>query len=485
MLHSLIRQTSCLFLALGLFPQVLPAEALGAIENSSLNGRRIYQQAYVKATTPEAEDFFGEALAFTENTLVVGAPQEDGGTLGTGGADTDNSLPDSGAAYVYVREGGDWRFDAYLKPTVSQMGAEFGAAVAIDGDIIVVGAPGLGGGSSIGNDTGAAFYYFRSQHGWDAKGMLTAFDGQPGDRFGASVAVRSPTVLVGAPTGDGVGPLGSDSGAAYLFAKVGVSSGEPLLGENTEAEDRFGETVAFVGGRAVVGAPGEDSGSSGVGGNPHDNSMTNSGAVYVFRKESTWVQEAYIKASNPDPGDFFGESLAASDLYIVAGTPHEESSASGVDGDQDDNSLDDVGAAYVFGESQGSWTQEAYLKPSNPLQSSDFAYSVAAHGEVVAVGARDANSFFPPGGGVASSGAGYVFQRAGDRWNLVSAVRASNPRANDLFGVSTAIFGDTLVFGATGEDGQPQIPINGSQEDVLPGGRDSGAAYVLTGLFDR
>jgi len=96
-----------------------------------------------------------------------------------------------------------------------------------------------------------------------------------------------------------------------------------------------------------VGAPGEDSSATGVNGNQGDDDATNgSGAVYVFiRRNGRWIQEAYLKSSNTDRSDQFGTSVAISEETIVVGACDEESSATGVDGDQSDDSLSDAGAA--------------------------------------------------------------------------------------------------------------------------------------------
>jgi len=98
-----------------------------------------------------------------------------------------------------------------------------------------------------------------------------------------------------------------------------------------------------------VGAPGEASSASGINGDQSDNGAPYSGAVYVFRRiGATWTQEAYLKASNTDPGDKFGRSVALSGDTLAVGAPGEASSASGIDGDQSDNGKGNSGAAYVF-----------------------------------------------------------------------------------------------------------------------------------------
>jgi len=118
---------------------------------------------------------------------------------------------------------------------------------------------------------------------------------------------------------------------------------------NTDSEDQFGVSVAVDGDTIVVGALDEDSNATGVDGNQADNSAADSGAVYVFvRTGGVWSQQAYLKASNTDAHDGFGVSVAIDADTIVVGADCEDSSATGVDGDQTDNSAAEAGAAYVF-----------------------------------------------------------------------------------------------------------------------------------------
>jgi hypothetical protein len=125
-----------------------------------------------------------------------------------------------------------------------------------------------------------------------------------------------------------------------------------LKASNTGTSDNFGWSVAISGDTAVVGAPYEDSYARGVNGDQNDNSAFNSGAVYIFTRDgTTWSQQAYLKASNAGDSDYFGFSLALAGDTVIAGAPYEDSNASGVNGDQNDNSVASSGAVYVFKES--------------------------------------------------------------------------------------------------------------------------------------
>src|SRR5262249_48569900 len=167
------------------------------------------------------------------------------------------------------------------------------------------------------------------------------------------------------------------SGAAYVFVRNGGAWTQQayLKASNTDADDLFGFSVAISGDTVVVGAFGEDSAATGVNGNQSDNSKPGSAAAYVFvRNGSTWTQQAYLKASNTDAGDRFGVSVAVSGDTVVVGANNESSGATGVNGDQADNSAFSAGAAYVFIRSGTVWSQQAYLKASNTRAGDFFGF---------------------------------------------------------------------------------------------------------------
>ena len=139
-----------------------------------------------------------------------------------------------------------------------------------------------------------------------------------------------------------------------------------MKASNTEADDANGYSVAISGDTLVVGAHSEDSGATGVGGDESDDSAPSAGAAYVFvRSGATWSQQAYLKASNTGSGDYFGLSVAISGDTLVVGAYREGSGATGVGGDESDDSALQSGAAYVFVRSGATWSQQAYLKASN------------------------------------------------------------------------------------------------------------------------
>jgi hypothetical protein len=173
--------------------------------------------------------------------------------------------------------------------------------------------------------------------------------------------------------------------------------------------------VAVSGNPAVVGAYGEASNATGVNGNQNDNTAPGSGAAYVFVRNGTnWSQQAYLKASNTDILDSFGDPVAVSGDTVVVGAYGESSNATGVNGNQGDNSADYAGAAYVFARNGTTWSQRAYLKASN-TETYDYFSLVAISGSTVVVGANGEDSSATGVNGnqnnnsALESGAAYVF----------------------------------------------------------------------------
>ena len=386
------------------------------------------QTAYLKASNTNAFDSFGSSVAVSGETVIVGAPGEDSSATGVDGDQTDNTAAGSGAAYVFVRNGGVWSQQAYLKASNTGPGDLFGSSVAISGDVIIVGAPGESSaatgvnGDQTSNSapgSGAAYVFARNGNVWSQQAYLKA----------------------------------SNTGGPYVLFNGG---------------DGFGGSVGVSGDIAVVGAANEDSGATGVNGDQTSNSAFNSGAAYVFVRTGTdWTQQAYLKASNTggcgcsgggQPGDLFGTSVAVSGETIVVGAPNEDSSATGVNGTEADNTAAEAGAAYVFVRNGSTWTQQTYLKASNTEAGDGFGRRVGVSGDTIVVGALGEDSAATGVNGTetdnsaAGAGAAYVFMRDGANWGQQAYVKGSNTQASDGFGFGVAISGDLIVVGAAGKD---------------------------------
>ena len=454
------------------------------------------QEAYVKAANGETQDSLGSSVGISGDTLVVGAPFEKGSATTVNGT-PDNAASTSGAAYVFVRSGGVWTQQAYLKPFNTGPGDQFGLAVAISGDTIVVGAPFEDGSARTVNgaddnaasNAGAAYVFVRNAGVWAQQSYLKASNAGAGDNFGASVAVSGDTVVVGASIEDGsaTGVNGADddaatnAGAAYVFVRnAGVWSQQAYLkASNTDPDDGFGISVTVSGDTVVVGANGEDGSATTVNG-PDDDTLVTAGAAYVFvRIGGTWTQQAYLKPANAGLGDQFGNAVALAGDTLVVGAQQERGSTTTVNGPVDDAALG-AGAAYVFVRNAGVWSQQAYLKASNTEVNDFFGCAVAISGDTVAVGAlgEDGGGFgIDPADDNAAglAGTAFVFTRTAGVWSLRAHVKASNTDADDRLGTSIAVSGDTVVAGAPREDGNATT-VNGADNDAAA---DAGAGYVL------
>ena len=420
------RKTLCL---LSLAALSLTINSCGGGNDSPQTAQQIVaqlvQQGYLKASNTDANDGFGYSLALAGDTLVVGAP----GEASADGNQTDNSAVDSGAVYVFTRTGSNWSQQAYLKASNTEANDGFGVSVALAGDTLVVGAPG-----EASNATG----------------------------------INNSEVNNNAP----------NSGAVYVFTRTGTDWSQQayVKASNTETNDGFGESVALAGDTLAVGATGESSDATGIDGGQGNNLAPESGAVYVFtRTGSDWTQQAYVKASNTGGVDWFGYSVALADDTLAVGAIFEASNATGINGNQGNNSAPESGAVYVFTRTNETWVQQAYVKASNAGAGDLFGSSIALVGDTLAVGAfgeASANGN-PTNNSATDSGAAYVFTRTGSEWSQQAYVKASNPGSFDLFGSSIALSGGTLAVGAFGEASADGNPTDNNAPD-------SGAAYIFS-----
>lgn len=240
---------------------------------------------------------------------------------------------------------------------------------------------------------------------------------------------------------------------------------------NTNKDDMFGSVVALSGdgNTLAVSAPDEDSAAKGVN-STAKTSVTNSGAVYIYTRSATgWKQQAYVKASNPKEGGLFGNALALSNdgNLLAVGSTGESSSATGINGNQDDTSMPGSGAVYVFARNGAAWSQQAYVKSSNtggPVVGYQFGYAVSlsSDGSTLAVSqTSDPSNATGINGNqknaqAPDSGAVFVFAHNGDSWTQQAYVKPWNTTTPGvLFGYSVGLnaTGDTLAVGTYDELG--------------------------------
>jgi hypothetical protein len=276
------------------------------------------------------KDWFGASVAISGNTIAVGAITEDS----DGSSEGDNSMTDSGAAYIFTQTDGIWSQEAYIKtPDISSY-ANFGNRVALSGDTLAV----------LELSQASAYIFTRSNNIWSQQANISSFFG-----ISQAIAIDGDTLVIGALYEDSDGSSPNDhsmpkAGAAYVYTRTGNTWNQQayLKASNPDIDDWFGTSVAISGDTIVVGATGEDSNGS----SQSDNSLPNHcGAAYIFTRAGTiWSQQAYLKASNLDGEDGFGSSVAISGDTVVITAVGEGSDGSS----PSNNSLIEAGAAYIF-----------------------------------------------------------------------------------------------------------------------------------------
>ena len=463
-------------------------------------------QAYVKASNPEGQDYFGNYIALSGDTLAVGAYQEDSCATGINGIQT-NGCTNAGAVYVFTRTAGVWSQQAYLKASNTDAGDRFGHSLSLSGDTLAVGAPEERSCNTSGSQAdngcggaGAVYVFTRTAGVWTQQAYLKdTADNFSGENFGHSVSLQGDTLAVGALFDDRCGD-GSfqgvciNSGSVFVFTRTaGVWTQQAFLkASNAGVNDTFGSSVALDGNTLVVGAYSEDSCVTGINGDANNNSCGHAGAVYVYTQTAgIWTQQAYLKASNTNADDQFGHTIALNGDTLAVAASREASCATGINGDQSNNGCGQAGAVYVFTRTAGTWSQQAYLKASNTgfddrfgggQSGTIFGNSVALSGDQLAVGAWEEDSCATgingnqADNGCGGAGAVYVFTRTGNTWSQEAYVKASNANTADAFGFAVALSGNTLAVGAFGE-GSCATGINGNQTPN-PNCDGSGAVYV-------
>ncbi len=225
-------------------------------------------------------------------------------------------------------------------------------------------------------------------------------------------------------------------GAGGEVVTVPSSQVAKLPAGDPAASDNFGSTVSISGNTALIGAYGNDDAGS------------NSGSAYVFTgSASSWSQQAKLTANDAAAGDTFGYSVSVSGDTAIVGAPY------------DDDAGSSSGTAYVFTRSGTSWSQQAKLTANDAAAGDTFGYSVSVSGDTAIVGAHGNDD------GGSGSGSAYVFTRSGTVWSQQAKLTANDAAADDEFGSSVAVYGDSAVVGSHFDDDD---------------GSWSGSAYVFT-----
>jgi hypothetical protein len=333
-----------------------------------------------------------------------------------------------GGAYVFERRSGGadtWEQTDMFLPSDSVDNSHFGRAVAVSGDIIIVGDPGAD--DPAGEVGVGAVYVFRRSNTdpgeWEQVEKLSV-DGPDGLNFGWPVALSDDVLVIGRRADQ------YSCGSAWVFQEDEDSWVEKTksLSSTPEADAWYGHSAAVSGDVLVVGTYREGAG----------------GAVYVLHRiqsgADAWGEVKKLAASDLESGDGFGFDVAVWGDVIVVGAPNE-----------DDGTTVNTGEVYVYHRMQGgadNWGEVQRLTGSSPAENGFYGYSVDVWGDIIVVGAWREN------GGANASGAAYVYHRMQggvDNWGEVQRLVSSNPETEGGFGWSTAVWGEMIVVGAQGE----------------------------------
>jgi hypothetical protein len=305
---------------------------------------------------PNSDDGYGVAIALSGDTLVVGAS-----------ADTTNGII-AGAAYVYVRNGHTWSLQQKLFPTDPSPFAQFGIAVDIAGDTLVVGAH---GDDDSGFQTGAAYIFRRTGTTWTQEQKIKANDEQAESAFGASISLNGQTIAVGAPSESS--PNASFSGAVYAFVNNGAGWQQQakIKPNNTMPNQQFGSTVSISGDTIVATAPGEIIGAPSV----EAQNVRSKGAVYILDRTGTsWThQKRFFERDTNRTGGFAVRAAIDGDTIIV-GDPTFDTLAQF------------TGAVYVFERSGNGWSLKHTLTANDGQFLQAMGFAIAISGDTVIAG---------------------------------------------------------------------------------------------------
>ncbi len=395
-----------------------------------------------KLIAPDADsmDYFGEALAIDGNTLVVGVPQD---TIGGNYA--------AGSAYVFVRSGGTWSFQAKLTAYDGKSADNFGFSVDIIGDLIAVGAPGHDVTPPDWDLEGKVYLFRHDGTIWTLEAELTPVD-NPGDfEFGSSVAINNAVpeastsgevvwnVVVAAPGYDSFG-----TGAVYVFELSPDGTVWNYLGLFTPdgyGYIAFGSSVASCGDQIIIGAM------------YCDDRFWRAGAVMVYRRTgmmNAWSLWNTYYASDGWESDYMGSPVAT---YCGPGAPQIpgtviKSFMAGAPWKEDDLGRT-MGVGYLFPKYceplVAPCTERDGFIASDTEYGDFFATSLAMHGSHVIVGAP-----FDEDAGW-GSGSAYLFLY-GQAVTQLAKLVAHDADAGDNFGAAVAYSGDTMIVAAPRDD---------------------------------
>lgn len=408
-----------------------------------------------------SSDNFGKSIDISDDYVVIGSPLADilpageGATLKTNG----------GCVYVYGYQGSAWTQLTKLYPTDLALDDNFGASVSINSDYIVVGSPmsdilPAGEGATLKTNGGCIYIFQKtSDTSWTQLTKLYSSDLAASDNFGKSVKINSDNnIVVGVPLSDSAG---ADSGCIYVFKFNGSTwIQNKLIPSDLAASNNFGWSVDINDDNdIIVGAPLTDILPAGEGATL----KTDGGCVYIFTYNgSIWTQSNKFYPSDFASGDNFGWAVSITWEDAFVGSPNSDFSGK-----------TNSGSCYVYSKSNGVWSFNTKLLPTQLVAGDSYGSSVYVAGNYATVGAPLAD-VLPAGEGATlktDGGCIYIYRKDSNGvWVDETKIFSSDLASNDNFGFVVATKGNYTIAGA---------PLT----DVLPAGEgatlktDGGSIY--------
>ena len=381
------------------------------------------EQQKIVPSDGSGDDWFGSAVAVWNDQALVAAPLDDYLTH-----------TDAGTVYSFHFDGTSWVQGERLRSSDTASGDEFGTALAIDGNVAIIGSP---YDDDLGQESGAAYIFRFDGTVWAEEMKLTAGDGNAGDIFGSAVSIDGDVAVVGSRLHDAIG---FDSGSAYVYRYNGSSwlQEAKLTPSDNASFDYAAASVAVDGDVIALGAFGDDDLGS------------YSGSVYVYRYNgSQWIEDAKLTASDGNNDDWLGAAVALQPGLLVAGASRDELAGTG------------AGAAYVYRHDGTSWNEEQILRVTGASPHDACGASLGLGPDVVVLGVRGSDQ------DATDSGAAHVFRYDGRRWIEEDILTASDAEGGDNLGSAVAVHGSSILAGSPYDDDR---------------GASSGGAYAYTTL---